>query len=86
LGLIGVIITLALLIATYFKAHGALVEGSDFGRFRLAFLAAFIVYNWTEAAFRTYCFPFFIFFLVAIDFNTWLKPEPAEAGVNEPEK
>jgi len=86
LGLTGVIITLALLAATYFKAHRALLEESDFGRFRLAFLAAFIVYNWTEAAFRTYCFPFFIFFLVAIDFNVWPKPEPADAGMNEIEE
>ena len=68
LGLLGVCITIALLMATYFKAHRALLDDFDFGRFRLAYLAAFIVYNWTEAAFRTHAFPFFMFFLVAIDY------------------
>jgi exopolysaccharide production protein ExoQ len=68
MGLLGVFITLALLLATYFKAHRALLDNFDFGRFRLAYLAAFIVYNWTEAAFRTHCFPFFMFFLIAIDY------------------
>jgi O-antigen ligase len=68
LGLLGVFITLALLLATYFKAHRELLNNFDFGRFRLAYLGTFIVYNWTEAAFRTHAFPFFMFFLVAIDY------------------
>jgi O-antigen ligase len=68
LGLLGVFITLALLLATYFKALRTLLVDFDFGRFRLAYLAAFIVYNWTEAGFRTHSFPFFMFFLVAIDY------------------
>lgn len=33
----------------------------------MAYLVAFIVYNWTEASFRQNAFPFFMFFLVAID-------------------
>lgn len=70
LGLLGVGITLAMLLATYLKARRALLDDFDFGRFRLAYLAAFIFYNWTEAAFRTHCFPFFMFFLVAIDYRT----------------
>jgi O-antigen ligase len=69
LGLLGLFITLALLMATYFKARRTLLANFDFGRFRLAYLAAFVVYNWTEAAFRTHCFPFFVFFLVAIDYR-----------------
>jgi O-antigen ligase len=69
LGLLGVLITLAMLLAAYFKALRALVSNFDFGRFRLAYLFAFIAYNWTEAGFRTHCFPFFIFFLIAIDYN-----------------
>ena len=68
LGLLGLFITLALLLATYFKALRTLLTEFDFGRFRLAYLAAFIVYNWTEATFRTNALPFFIFFLIAIDY------------------
>jgi exopolysaccharide production protein ExoQ len=76
LGLLGLAITVAWLLATYFKANRALLSDFEFGRFRLGYLAAFIVYNWTEAAFRTHCFPFFIFFLIAIDYR--VKPPLTE--------
>jgi O-antigen ligase len=68
LGLLGVFLTLVLVLVAYFKSQRSLMNDFDFGRFRLAYLAAFIVYNWTEAAFRTHCFPFFMFFLIAIDY------------------
>lgn len=80
LGLLGLAITVAWLVATYFKAHRALLNDFEFGRFRLGYLTAFIVYNWTEAAFRTHCFPFFIFFLIAIDYR--VKPQLEE--LNDP--
>jgi len=68
LGLLGVFLTLVMVLAAYFKSQRTLVNDFDFGRFRLAYLAAFIVYNWTEAGFRTHCFPFFMFFLIAVDY------------------
>lgn len=76
LGLLGLAITIILLFATYFKAHRALLEDFDFGRYRLAYLAAFIAYNWTEAAFRTHSVPFFMFFLIAIDYTARPRLEP----------
>ena len=84
LGLLGLFITIVLLLATYFKAHRALLNDLQFGRFRLAYLAGFIVYNWTEAAFRTHSFPFFMFFLIAIDYHAeplLEKSPPAIAGL-----
>src|SRR5665213_182586 len=83
LGLLGVFITLAMLLATYFKALRTLLTDFDFGRFRLAYLAAFIAYNWTEAAFRTYSFPFFIFFIIAIDYHARSQPEQLDASPDE---
>ena len=68
LGFIGVFITAAILLATYAKSRRELLRDFEFGRFRLAYLIAFIVYNWTEAAFRLNSFPFFMFFIVAIDY------------------
>jgi exopolysaccharide production protein ExoQ len=68
LGFIGVGITFALLLAAYANARRELFRNFEFGRFRLAYLLGFIVYNWTEAAFRMNSFPFFIFFLTAIDY------------------
>jgi O-antigen ligase len=68
-GLLGLAITAGLLAATYAKARRALIDNFDFGRLRMAYLFAFIIYNSTEAAFRTHTFPFFMFFLIAIDYH-----------------
>ena len=68
LGFIGVAITAAMLLATYAKSRRELLRQFEFGRFRLAYLIAFLVYNWTESAFRMNAFPFFMFFVVAIDY------------------
>ena len=82
LGYIGVAITAATLLATYGKARRELLDHFEFGRFRLAYLIAFILYNWTEAAFRMNCFPFFMFFVIAIDYpaRRALAAQTAEAG------
>jgi O-antigen ligase len=78
LGLLGVFLTSTMLLAAFLKSQRAFVTDFDFGRFRLAYLAAFIVYNWTEAAFRTHCLPFFLFFLIAIDYpRPILEPSAA---------
>jgi O-antigen ligase len=79
IGLLGLFITLAMLVATYFKITRALVYDFGFGRFRMAYFAAFVVYNWTEAVFRTHCFPFFMFFLIAIDYPA-RRPPPQEVA------
>lgn len=79
LGFVGVGITAALLLATYGKSRRELFRNFDFGRFRIAYLISFIVYNWTEAAFRMNAFPFFIFFLIAIDYP--LRRAKAKAPV-----
>lgn len=68
LGFIGVAITFVLLLVVYTKCRRELFHNFEFGRFRLAFLISFIFYNWTEAAFRLNAFPFFVFFLIAIDY------------------
>jgi exopolysaccharide production protein ExoQ len=69
LGIVGLFITLILLLASYFKAQRSLSNNFDFGRFRISYLMAFIIYNVTEAAFKTHTFPFFLFFLIAIDYQ-----------------
>ena len=68
LGCLGLALTFALVAATFVKSCRALVHDFDFGRFRLAYLVAFLIYNWTEAAFRTHTPPFFIFFLAGIEY------------------
>ena len=83
IGGLGVGITLAMLLATYFKTHRALLNDFAFGRFRLAYLAAFIVYNFTEALFRTHGLQFFLFFLIAIDYPARDPVESANADIPE---
>ncbi len=83
IGGLGLCLTFAMLLATYVKAQRALLNDFDFGRLRLAYLAAFIVYNFTEALFRTHGFPFFLFFLMAIDYPARDPVEPAPADIPE---
>ena len=79
LGYIGLGFMLVLIVNTYQKAGRALIAGMDFARFRLGFLAAFVLYNWTEAAFKALHPVFFIFFLIAMDY-----PRPLTARVENP--
>jgi O-antigen ligase len=70
LGLLGLFILLALIIATFWKSRRELLSNFEFGRFRLGFLAAVVVYNWTEASFKALSFVWFVFFIIAIDYPT----------------
>jgi O-antigen ligase len=86
LGIAGVIITVATLLATYAKSTRGLNRNFEFGRFRLAYLISFIIYNWTEAAFRQNALPFFMFFLVAIDIPKSRKHAPEAVQTFSSEK
>jgi len=66
LGLVGLALMLALMLAAFAKIRSALLAGSEFARFRMGFLAAFVLYNWTEAAFKAVHPVWFVFYLVAI--------------------
>ena len=58
----------ALIIATFRRIRLELFRNPDWGRFELAFLAALVFYNLTEAPFKGVSFPFFIFFIIAMDY------------------
>jgi O-antigen ligase len=79
LGLVGLLFTLGMVLATYFKSARDLVRDFHFGRFRLSYLIIFLIYNWTEVGFRTHTVQFFVFFLVAIDY-----PWATTAAANSP--
>ena len=53
LGLIGVFLLIGLFVATFWKIRLELFRNFEWGRYRLGFLAAVVLYNWTEAAFKT---------------------------------
>jgi exopolysaccharide production protein ExoQ len=77
LGLVGLVFFSAVLMSSYLKLREMLGSNFEvakrlmFGRFGMAFLAAFLAYNYTEAAFRSmhFLFPFFLLFTIR-------SPEP----------
>jgi O-antigen ligase len=68
LGLIGVFMMIAWIIATFRKGRLELLKNFEYGRFRLGFLAAAVVYNWTESGFKGLHSVWFIFYLISLDY------------------
>lgn len=68
LGIIGVLLLVGLFISTFRKIRLELFRNFEWGRYRLGFLAAVVLYNWTEAAFKTVNPIWFIFYLIAMDY------------------
>ena len=68
LGLIGLFILIGCIISTYRKARLDLLRNFQFGRFRLGFLAAVVVLNWTEATFKGLSAVWFVFYIIAMDY------------------
>ncbi len=77
LGIVGVFLLIGLLVATFWKIRAELFQSIEMGRYRLGFLAALVLYNWTEAAFKTLNPLWFIFYLIAMDYP---KPQIASTG------
>jgi exopolysaccharide production protein ExoQ len=68
LGSIGVFLLAGLFAATFWKIRLELFRNFEWGRYRLGFLAAIVLYNWTEAAFKTLNPIWFAFYLIATDY------------------
>jgi exopolysaccharide production protein ExoQ len=69
LGIIGVVLLGAMILAGYVKARGMTRDDADsrIGAFGVAFLFALVLVNMTDATFKATHLAFFVFFLVAID-------------------
>jgi Lipid A core - O-antigen ligase and related enzymes len=68
LGLLGLAILVGLILATFCKSRRELLNDFEFGRLRLGFLAAIVVYNWTEASFQGKGVLFLAFWIIAMDY------------------
>lgn len=77
LGAVGVAMLFALLVSTFWKCRAALLNDFQWGRFRMGFLAAVIIYNWTEAAFKGLSAVWFLFYIIAMDY-TYAESVPVE--------
>jgi exopolysaccharide production protein ExoQ len=68
LGLVGLFLLIGLIVATFWKIRVGLLTHFQFGRFRLGFLAAVVVFNWTEASFKGLSLVWFVFYVIAMDY------------------
>jgi O-antigen ligase len=80
LGLVGLLLLIGLFVATFWKIRAELFRNFEMARYRLGFLVALILYNWTEAAFKTLTPLWFLFYLIAMDYPR-IRFGPAEAPV-----
>jgi len=75
LGWVGLLILTGVIVSCYANIREMLTSSSEmtervmFGRFGMAFLAAFLAYNYTEAAFKSLHFLFVIFLLFMIKYS-----------------
>src|SRR5438034_1382746 len=68
LGLLGLFLLIGVFVATFRKIRLQLFRNFEMGRYRLGFLVALILSNWTEAVFITLSPIWFTFYLVAMDY------------------
>jgi exopolysaccharide production protein ExoQ len=84
LGWIGLFLLGGVIISCYRKMRKKLMLSSspgraeviDFGRFAMGYLAAFLIYNVTEAGFSSFNLVFMIFLVIAIEYR---QPDPGMA-------
>jgi O-antigen ligase len=75
LGVIGVLVLVGLIFATFRKIRLDLIDRFEFGRFRMAFLFAILTYNFTEASFKGVSLVWTVFYLIAIDYPRLISGE-----------
>jgi O-antigen ligase len=76
LGAVGLVLLVGLILATFSKIRLELLRRFEVGRFRLAFLLAILIYNFTEAAFGGVHGVYTMFFLVAVDYPAIQRLRP----------
>jgi O-antigen ligase len=67
LGIVGLLLLLGVVQATYRSARRTLDLDFNYGRFRMGFLITILLYNVTEAAFQGQALIWFVFLLIAIE-------------------
>jgi O-antigen ligase len=87
LGLVGLFILGGLFIATFWKIRFVLFQNFQWGRYRLAFLVAIILYNCTEAAVRPFHPAWFVFYIIALEYpRAHLTPAGSSVAVGRSEE
>jgi len=77
LGLIGLFLLIVWIGSTFRRIQHALLTDFEFGRFRLGFLTAVVLYNWTEASFKSLHPLWTVFYLISLEAP---RPQIKELG------
>jgi hypothetical protein len=76
-----------MIVATFWKIRPEFFRNFEWGRYRLGFLAAVVLYNCTEAAFKTLDPVWFAFYIIAMDYpRTRLTTAQLSVGVGRSEE
>lgn len=79
LGVIGVVILAGVILATFVRISGRLVRDFQWARFRMGYLFAIVLYNWTEASFKGLHLVWFVFYLIAMEYPGYGASRKASA-------
>ena len=82
LGVVGLMLLIGLLFATFWKTRREFLRNLEWGRFRLGFFVAILAYNWTESAFKSLHPVYFVFYIIALDYQ-WPRLARIEQGPEE---
>lgn len=86
LGGVGVLLVVGWIFGTFWKIKTELLRNPELGKLRLGFLIAIVIYNWTEAAYKSLHPVYFLLFIIAVDYPiTQVAPEPRAVEVDEVE-
>ncbi|MGR9107677.1 MAG: O-antigen ligase family protein [Gammaproteobacteria bacterium] len=78
LGGIGVFLLAGMIYSTFRKSSRQLLTDFDFGRLRLGYLFAIILYNYTEATFKAVHLVWTIFHIIALDYPQSIADETTD--------
>ena len=85
LGAIGVFLLIGLIVSTFRKIAARLQTDFDFGRLRLAFLIAIVLYSYTEAVFKGVHLVWTIFLIIAINYPRSIKTDALKGVRRKPD-
>jgi exopolysaccharide production protein ExoQ len=80
-GVVGLAFFINYLVSAYHRCKQDLLSNPDYGRFAMAFFFTMLVYNFTEAAFKSLCILFFVLLT-----NSFRIPETSEASADDCEQ
>jgi len=69
LGSVGLLLLLGIVITAYRNGCKSLISGSDYGRFRLAFVGMILLYDISESGFKALHPMWFVFLLITIEWS-----------------